>query len=270
MAERKLLVEQMQVEHAISQRRACRLVGLSSSLCYYQPKRVVDTELAARLRELADQHPRWGFKKLYYALRNAGYGWNHKRVHRIYRALKLHLRVKRGKRLPKRTPLPLVQTEQPNECWSVDFMSDALLNGRRFRTLNVIDDFNREGLAIEVDTSLPALRVIRVLDQIALWRGYPQRIRVDNGPEFIAAVFQSWADLHQIHLDFIQPGRPDQNAYIERFNRTYREEVLDFYLFTSLQEVRDITEIWLHTYNHLRPHDALAGSVPVAFLMAAG
>jgi putative transposase len=260
----------MQAEYAISQRRACRLVGLSSSLCYYQPKRVADAEIIRQLRAIADQQPRWGFKKLYHALRNAGYAWNHKRMHRIYRALKLHLRVNRGKRLPKRTPLPLARTEQMNECWSVDFMSDALLNGRRFRTLNIIDDFNREVLAIEVDSSLPALRVTRVLDQIALWRGYPQRIRVDNGPEFTSITFHDWAKARHIHLDFIQPGRPAQNAYIERFNRTYREEVLDFYLFTSLQEVRAITDIWLHTYNHLRPHDALDGLVPAAYFTAAG
>lgn len=270
MAERKAIVEGVQQDYAISQRRACRIVGLSSSLCYYQPKRVTDTEVAAQLRVLAEQQPRWGFKKLYHALRQAGYNWNHKRVHRVYRALKLHRRVKRGKRLPKRTPLPLAQPEQPNECWSVDFMSDALLNGRRFRTLNVLDDFNREVLAIEVDTSLPALRVIRVLDQIASLRGYPQRIRTDNGPEFTASLFHQWAHQHHIQLDFIQPGCPAQNAYIERFNRTYREEVLDFYLFASLQEVRDITHNWQYTYNHLRPHDALHGSVPVAYLAATG
>lgn len=270
MVERKAIVESVQQDYAISQRRACRIVGLSSSLCYYQPKRVTDTAVAAQLRILAEQQPRWGFKKLYHALRHAGYNWNHKRVHRVYRALQLHLRVKRSKRLPKRTPLPLAQPEQPNECWSVDFMSDALLNGRRFRTLNVLDDFNREVLGIEVDTSLPALRVIRALDQIALWRGYPQRIRVDNGPEFTASAFQSWAQTHHIRLDFIQPGCPAQNAYIERFNRTYREEVLDFYLFVSLQEVRDITQTWVHTYNYVRPHDALGGSAPVAYLLAAG
>jgi putative transposase len=155
----------------------------------YVPKRVTEGEIAAYLRTLVDAHPRWGFKKLYDALRNAGHGWNHKRVHRVYRALKLHLRVKRGKRLPKRTPQPLEQTGKPNECWSLDFMSDALLNGRRFRTFNVIDDFNRQALAIEADSSLPAVRVTGVLDQIAAERGYPQRVRVDNGPEFTSKAF---------------------------------------------------------------------------------
>jgi putative transposase len=263
-----VLVETLVQNHAISQRRACRLVGLSRSVWQYQPKRVADSEIAAHLRLLADQQPRWGFKKLYDALRHQGYAWNHKRVHRVYRALKLHLRVSRGKRLPKRTPQPLAPTGAVNECWSLDFMSDALLNGRRFRTFNVIDDFNREVLAIEVDTSLPAQRVTRVLDQIAAWRGYPQRVRVDNGPEFTSNPFHVWAQLHEVALDFIQPGRPAQNAYIERFNRTYRTEVLDFYVFTSLQEVSQITENWMRSYNQQRPHDALGGLPPTHFLAA--
>ena len=244
-------------EHGISERRACRVVGLSRTVKRYRPTRVADSEITLQLRQLADEHPCWGFKKLYHALRNAGYGWNHKRVHRVYRAMKLHLRIKRGKRLPARTPLPLAQTEKPNESWSMDFMSDALLNGRRFRTFNVIDDYNREALAIEADPSLPALRVTRVLD------------RIDNGPEFTSKVFEQWAQTHNVQLDFIKPGCPAQNAYIERFNRTYREEILDFYLFVSLAEVREITETWLHSYNHQRPHDALHGLTPAAFLAAA-
>lgn len=255
--------------YGISERRACRVVRLSRSVYHYQSKRIADSEIAHQLGELADQQPRWGFKKLYHALRNAGYDWNHKRVHRVYRAMKLHLRVKRGKRLPRRTPLPLEQTGQLNECWSLDFMSDALLSGQRFRTLNVIEDFNREVLAIEIDTSLPALRVTRVLDQVAAVRGYPQRLRLDNGPEFTSFQFQQWAQTHHVHLDFIQPGRPAQNAYIERFNRTYRTEVLDFYLFSSLQEVRDITDNWFYCYNHQRPHAALDGLPPAVFLTAA-
>lgn len=259
----------MMCEHGISERRACRIVGLSRTVKRYKPKRVADSKIAVQLRQLADAHPRWGFKKLHDALRNRGYGWNHKRVHRVYRALKLHLRVKRGKRLPKRTPQPLEQTGKPNECWSLDFMSDALLNGRRFRTFNVIDDFNREALAIEADTSLPALRITRVLDLVAAERGYPQRVRVDNGPEFTSMVFEQWAQAHNVQIDFTMPGRPAQNAYIERFNRTYREEVLDFYLFVSLTEVQEITETWLHSYNHERPHDALNGLTPAAFMVAA-
>ena len=198
-------------------------------------------------------------------LRNQGRPWNHKRVYRVYCAMKLNLRINKRKRLPKRFPEPLAEPDALNICWSMDFMSDALLNGRRIRTLNIMDDFNREALAIEVDTSLPAKRVIRVLDQLADWRGFPQRIRVDNGPEFISSALALWAQDNQVKLDFIRPGRPDQNAYIERFNRTYREEVLDTYLFRNLQEVRTITQHWITSYNQDRPHDALGGLTPVAY-----
>ena len=144
-------------------------------------------------------------------------------------------------------------------------MSDSLLSGRAFRTFNVIDDFNREALWIEVDTSLPAQRVQRVLDALARERGYPQRVRSDNGPEFLARSLAAWAAEHQVALDFIAPGKPAQNAYVERFNRTYREEVLDLYSFQSLQEVRALTEQWLDTYNTIRPHAALQGATPYAF-----
>jgi putative transposase len=141
------------------------------------------------------------------------------------------------------------------------YVSDSLENGRAFRTLNIIDDFNREGLWIEVDTSLPAWRVIRVLEMLILWRGAPQRLRMDNGPELISKLLAEWAAAKGIVLDHIQPGKPAQNAYIERFNRTYREEVLDAYLFSSIEEVRRITEPWLEEYNAVRPHAAL-GDVP--------
>ena len=155
-----------------------------------------------------------------------------------------------------------------NQTWSMDFMSDALMCGRRFRTFNVVDDFNRESFAIEVDLNLPAPRVIRVLDRIASQRGYPERVRMDNGPEFVSVALAGWAEDHDVQLEFIQPGRPMQNSYIERFNRTYRDEVLDLYLFRSLSEVRDITSYWMTKYNEERPHDALQDMAPVEYLMA--
>ena len=148
-------------------------------------------------------------------------------------------------------------------------MHDRLASGRTFRTFNVIDDFNREALAIEIDTSLPAQRVVRVLDTLAAWRGYPQRLRSDNGPEFISNKLDEWAEKHDVLLDFIQPGKPAQNAYIERFNRTYREEVLDSCLFDSLAEARAITEEWLEEYNAIRPHDALGGFTPYRYAVVA-
>jgi putative transposase len=144
----------------------------------------------------------------------------------------------------------------------MDFMSDSLTTGRAFRTLNILDDFNREALWIDIDTSLPAPRVTRILDMLASWRGYPQRLRIDNGPEFIAHHLADWAQQHTVQLNFIQPGKPAQNAYIERFNRTFRFEVLNAYVFDTLQEVRDVTEQWLEEYNAIRPHDALGGIPP--------
>jgi len=159
----------------------------------------------------------------------------------------------------------LVQPEAANQSWSLDFMSDSLSSGRAFRTLNIIDDFNREVLWIEIDTSLPAERVIRTLDMIASWRGYPKQIRMDNGPELISQKMAQWADDHSVELAFIQPGKPSQNAYVERFNRTFREAVLDAYLFSSLHEVRDITEEWIEEYNAIRPHEALGNLSPYQY-----
>ncbi|WP_257003518.1 integrase core domain-containing protein, partial [Xanthomonas vasicola] len=153
----------------------------------------------------------------------------------------------------------------PNAGWSIDFMSDALWDGRRFRTFNVIDDFSREALAIEVDLNLPAARVIRTLERIAAWRGYPGKLRLDNGPEFVALALAEWAERKGIALDFIEPGRPMQNGFIERFNGSYRRGVLDMHLFRTLSEVRQQTEHWLADYNQQIPHDSLGGLTPAEF-----
>ena len=147
----------------------------------------------------------------------------------------------------------------------MDFMSDALKCGRRFRTFNVVDDFNREVLGIEVDLSLPSQRVIRALDRIAEWRGYPAQIRMDNGPEFTALALSDWAEDKGVKLEFIKPGKPSQNGYVERFNRTYRTEILDFYLFSELEEVRDITSQWMREYNEERPHESLGDMTPAEY-----
>ena len=253
-------------EYDLSERQACRVVEISRSVYRYQAKKTDDNQLIKELQELAADHPRWGFWKMYHRLRNQGKPYNHKRVYRVYKEQGLHLRVKPKKRLPSRNPRPLRQPEQPNEVWSFDFMSDSLACGRPFRTLNIIDDFNREGLWIEIDTALPSVRVIRVLDYLADCRGLPDYLRSDNGPEFISKALADWAKGHQVCLDFIAPGKPAQNAYIERFNRSYREEVLDMYLFSSLDQARSQTETWLHTYNCIRPHDALNGMTPNLYL----
>lgn len=252
-------------QYDLSERQACRMLEISRSVYRYQSQKC-DDELSELLQSLADEYPRWGFWKLYKVIRNQGKLWNHKRVYRVYRELELHLRVKPKKRLPSRNPRPLKQPDQPNEVWSFDFMRDSLTSGRPFRTLNIIDDFNREGLWIEIDTALPSTRVIRVLEHLADCRGLPHYLRSDNGPEFISQALAEWCQAHQITLDFIEPGKPAQNGYIERFNRSYREEVLDMYLFATLDEARLQTDTWLNVYNTIRPHDALDGLTPIAYL----
>jgi len=242
-------------------------VQVSRCAYRYQAKRTADEPIIQELQQLADRQPRWGCGKMSDYLRNQGYTWNHKRIRRVYRALALHLKRKPKKRLSVRTAQALAVPGRANQTWSLDFMSDALSNGRTFRTLNVIDDFNREALWIEVDTSLPAERVVRVLEQLREWRGLPTRIRMDNGPELISQRLGIWVKDQQIEPLHIQPGKPAQNAYIERFNRTYREEVLDAYLFDDLQEVRTITERWLEDYNSIRPHEALQGLPPRQFAL---
>ncbi len=212
-------------------------------------------------------NPGHGFGLLFdQALRPVGFGKT--RSWRVYVALKLNL-PRRGKhRLPDRLREPLETPVHANHTWSADFMSDALWSGRRFRTFNVNDDYNRESLHIEIDTSLPSTRVIQALDRVVEQRGAPRRLRLDNGPEFISAALKAWAQRHIVDLIHIQPGKPTQNAYIERFNRTYRTEVLDRYVFTSLDEVRRMTEDWRHRYNHHRPHRALGGLPPIRYAMA--
>jgi putative transposase len=254
-------------EFGLSERQACRTVQVSRCAYRYQATRTADEPIAQKLQQLAHRQPRWGCDKMTNYLRNQGHIWNHKRIRRVYRAMALHLKRKPKKRLPARAAQTLVVPVQANQTWSLDFMSDALSNGRAFRTLNVIDDFNREALWIEVDTSLPAERVVRVLEQLLDWRGKPTHIRMDNGPELISQRLESWAKERNIALLHIQPGKPAQNAYVERFNRTYREDVLDAYLFDDLEEVRHITDTWLDDYNTIRPHEALQGLPPRQFAL---
>ena len=235
---------------------------------HYQPDGSKDDAVISAIQEIAERYPAYGFNKVFTKVRRAGYLWNHKRVYRVYCALKLNLRRKGKRRLPSRYPEPLIVPADMNQCWSIDFMSDSLFCGRRFRTFNVVDDYNREALAIEVDLSLPSVRVVRVLERIVAWRGYPVKIRMDNGPEFISVTLADWADNHEIQLEFIKPGKPTQNSYVERFNRTYRTEVLNMYAFRRLSEVREITNNWIREYNEERPHDSLGDLTPREYLMA--
>lgn len=208
----------------LSIRAACQAFSISETCYRYQPKLDAENQqIADWLLRLTTRQRNWGFKLCFLYLRNVkGFGWNHKRVYRIYCELELNLRIKPKKRLYREAPEPLHAPDHINEVWSMDFMHDQLDDGRSFRTFNVIDDFNREGLAIEVDFSLQATRVIRALNQVIEWRGQPKAIRCDNGPEYVGHQVMAWAKKRSIELQYIQPGKPQQNAYVERYNRAVR------------------------------------------------
>lgn len=254
----------MHTEHGLAIRRGCDCVGLSRAAFYRLPTawQTRDGEVIDALNKLVDAHPRWGFWKYVDRCQALGHSWNHKRIYRVYCALGLNQPRRTKRRLPERGRVPLAVPQRPNQVWSADFMSDALYHGVRFRAFTLIDDFNREGLTIEIDTSLRAARLIRVFKRLKAERGLPDVLRVDNGPEFLAGEFVQWMADHGVLIQYIQPGKPNQNAFIERFNRTYRNEVLNLYLFRHLNQVRQITAGWLIEYNELRPHDALDGLPP--------
>lgn len=239
-------------------------MNLSRSMYYYQPRKD-DTPVMEKLRQLAERHPREGQDKYCSRIRSEGTGWNRKRVRRVYLLMNLNHRRRMKKRLPARVKEPLTVPLGPNQTWSMDFMGDALLSGRRFRTLNIIDDFNREGLSIEPGFSIGSAAVAKVLDRLLKERGRPERIRVDNGPEFIAHALRQWSEDNQVALQFIQPGKPMQNAFIERFNRSFRTAVLDANHFMDLEQVRLLSDEFLEDYNHHRPHESLENLSPVQY-----
>ena len=249
-------------------RQACQTYGISETCYRYQAKLSDENaEIAEWLIRLTTDDTDWGFGLCFDYLRNVeGFNWNHKRVYRIYCDLQLNLRIRPKRRLNRHKPEPLKEPLRMNQVWSMDFMHDQLSDGRTFRLFNVIDDFRREGLVIEAGFSLPALRVIRVLNQLLEWREKPSVIRCDNGPEFISHDFVNWCQKRDIRIEYIQPGNPQQNAYIERVNRTIRYSWLSKHLFETLDEVQDYATEWLWFYNHKRPHKANGGKPP---LMAA-
>jgi len=251
----------------MSLRQAFKLFDIQPSVYYYRAKeKADDQQIRDELSQLAQLHHRWGFWMMHHRLRNCHHAWNHKRVYRIYTAMGLNLRRKHKKRLPARVMEPLLQPIYPNITWSMDFMHDTLDNGITFRSLNIIDDYNRESLCITIDTSLPSRRVIAELEKLTAWRGKPQKIRVDNGPEFIASIMEEWSKAKGIELHFIQKGKPHQNGYMERFNRSFREEVLDAYQFSRLKEAQLMATAWMWIYNNQRPHESLGYRTPVGFL----
>jgi putative transposase len=237
---------------------------------YYKAIPRDDEPIREAFSQLAVRHNRWGFWMMFRRLRNLNYTDNHKRMYLIYTAMKLNLRRKHKKRLPARILEPLAQPIAPNLTWSMDFMHDGLIGGKPFRSFNIIDDFNRESLVITLDTSLTSQRIIRELNTLIEWRGKPVKLRVDNGPEFVSAAMELWAEQNKIQLKFIQKGKPHQNGYIERFNRTYREEILDNYAFDTLAQARMMTQAWIWVYNNERPHSSLGYMTPRGFLLKYG
>lgn len=268
-AARREAVRYASKSYAVSLRRACGLMQIGMSSFYYESKPRDDEALRAALKEKAAKRRRWGYRMLTEALRRDGFTDNHKRIYRVYReeGLQVPMRKKRKAAL-WRGEKPKA-AEHGNDRWSMDFMSDQLANGRRIRTLNIVDDHTRECLAIEVDSSLSGHRVCRVLDRVVAERGHPKRILTDNGPEFTSRALDRWAYEHCVELQFIQPGKPVQNAFVESFNGTMRNECLNEHWFLDLQDAKELIETWRIDYNTERPHSSLGGKTPGEFAVAA-
>jgi putative transposase len=258
-------VREIREEEQISVARACKIVMLVRCMYYYESKKD-DSEVEAKLQWYGEKLPSRGFPEYFKRIRGEGLIWNHKKVRRVYLKLGMARRRKIKRRIPNPDRQVLLQPVRPNITWSLDFMEDRLENGRRFRTLNIIDDYNREALAIEVDYSFPSAKVVDMLKRVIEWRGKPEEIRSDNGIEFIAKDFSVFCSNSGINHLRIQKGKPSQNGYIERFNRTYREDVLDINLFESIQQVRIKTEEFMEDYNNYHPHESLNNMSPVKFL----
>jgi putative transposase len=249
-----------------SLRRSCRVIGLSTATWQYQRRaNATNIVVLERLQAHAAVRARFGYRRLHILLEREGLAVNHKRVHRIYQAAGLQVRRRRRKRLTRAERVPLPVASQRLDRWSMDFTTDTLADGRNFRTLNIVDDFTRECLAIEVDRSLPGLRVARVLDRLHAAVGLPKTIVVDNGPEFAGRTLDAWAYARGVTLRFIRPGKPIENAYVESFNGKFRDECLNEHWFVSLADAKAVIETWRIDYNHVRPHSSLAGRTPDHF-----
>ena len=246
--------------------RACGLMGISRSLYRYESKRPDDTPLKDRLTALAGQKRRYGYRRLHVLLLREGWLLNWKRTYRVYREAGLTVRRRKRKRIAGIERQEKVLATGPNQSWSMDFVSDGFVDGRRLRCLNIVDDFTKECLAIEVDTSLPGRRVVSVLERLAEMRGLPRSITVDNGPEFISKALDAWAYEQGLTLRFIEPGKPQQNAYIESFNGKFRDECLNEHWFLSMRHAQAIIADWRVEYNEARPHSALGYRTPKEFV----
>jgi len=251
--------------HGASHRRVCGLLELGRSTFYYVSQRKDDRALRMRLRELAGARPRFGYRRLYVMLRREGWLVNHKRVYRLYGEEGLSVRTKKRRKRASHCRVAPEPPSAPNQRWGMDFIADALDDGRRFRALTIVDVFTRECLAIEADLSLPARRVTAVLNRLAVTRGLAKIITVDNGSEFFSREMDSWAYCHGVQLDFIRPGKPVENAYIESFNGRLRDECLNAELFLTLDDAKDKLAEWKRDYNKVRPHTSLGDIPPSEF-----
>lgn len=263
--ERKNMAAYLNIQFKVSITRACKVIDLPKSMYYYTSVKD-DSIVIAKLTELAEQKPNRGFPYYQGRIRNEGLEWNHKRVKRVYNLMKLNIRRKHKRRLPQRFREALYQPANANQTWSMDFMHDSLMSGRKVRVLNIIDDYNREALAIQAEYSHSGYSVVRAIEQIIDWRGKPIEIRCDNGPEFLSSVLVNYCNKQGIELKYIQPGKPTQNAYIERFNRSFREDILDAYLLESLYQLRELSQNWMLEYNQLHPHQSLNNMSPLKYL----
>lgn len=250
----------------LSQRRASFLSGVSRTVFSYAPRfSELNDRIRHRLKELAEKHRRYGHWRLYVVLKREGFTVNHKRTERIYRSEGLSLRIRKRKKLASVARVLPPEATRPNQVWAMDFVQDSLWGGRRFRTLNIVDTFTKECPVIEVDTSLTGHRVVRVLEWLSEVRGLPEAIRVDNGPEFISKALDEWAYRNSVKLDFIRPGKPVENCYVESFNGKLREECLNENYFVSLKEAKELIENWRIEYNTYRPHSSLNDFTPEEF-----
>lgn len=265
-ATRREAVTFFREEYGLSQVRACAMASLQRSTYGYRSQVTIEVQaLRRRLRELAAERPRYGYRRLHLLLVREGHEVNHKRVHRLYREEGLTVRRRLRKRVCREQRRPLVRAERLDQFWSMDFIGDTLADGRTFRSLNIVDQCSRECLALEVDSSLPGLRVTRVLDRLVRQRGVPQALVVDNGPEFAGKALDLWAHQNKVHLHFIRRGKPIENAFVESFNGRFRDECLNQHWFTSLADARTQIEAWRDDYNARRPHSALGGRTPIEF-----
>ncbi len=262
---RREVVAYLQAHHHLSQRRACRLAQAPRATVRYQARRPAQEPLRARLRELAQARPRFGYRRLAVLLRREQGAVNHKRVYRLYRLEGLAVRRRGRKRVARAARVTPIATPQPGQQWAMDFMQDSLASGRPFRTLNIVDLASRECLAIEVDTSLPGARVVRVLERLCAQHGRPRAITLDNGPEFTGLALDAWAYREGVQLDFIDPGRPMQNGHLESFNGKFRDECLNQHWFTDLGDARDTIAAWRDDDNTVRPHSTLGNLTPIDF-----